>query len=604
MHARGRAAQACRAFAAVLAQEPASGEVCRLYGLALRAAGQTQAAVEQLKLAVMMDRDMASMTALAETLHLSGALEEARQCFEAMLLRMPDSLEVMRGLAAVCVDLQQDDSAASLLERVLAQAPEDAVALTLFGKVGLRQGFVEAARTALLKAVPFVVDEPDALCRLADLLCQVEQEEEGLVLYDRALALSPRFLPALGNRGAALLALGRPREALLTLRKANGLQANVLPVVQLLTQAYRNLGDAQQAAHYCAEALRLQPGGRNARAHQATLMLDQGRIDEALTAVRTLRADFPEDAELERFEALLLLLRGEFAEGWKKLDSRLRFGISARIALPVAPEWQGERLDGKRVLISTEEGFGDMLQFLRYAELLAAQGAVVGVRAPIALHRLLGGVAGISAVHAELRKPDEPYDFDIKLLSLPRLFNTILETIPSKTPYIAVDVADIETWRARLTETAGEGLRVGLVWAGNPKHGNDHNRSIAWEKLRALTAVAGVTFYSLQVGAGREAFCQDPCGVLDVSPALSDYYETACAICALDLLITVDTSVAHLAGALGRPVWTLLPLAPDWRWLMERRDSPWYPSMRLFRQRAFGDWDRVIATVTEALRER
>jgi hypothetical protein len=241
---------------------------------------------------------------------------------------------------------------------------------------------------------------------------------------------------------------------------------------------------------------------------------------------------------------------------------------------------------------------------LRYADLFAARGAVVGVRAPTALHRLLGGVAGISAVHAELRKPDEPYDFDIKLLSLPRLFNTTLETIPSNTPYVAVDAADIEIWRARLAETAGGGLRVGLVWAGNPKHGNDHNRSIAWEKLRALTAVSGVTFYSLQVGAGRDAFRDDPRGVFDVSPALSDYYETACAISALDLVITVDTSVAHLAGALGRPVWTLLPLAPDWRWLMERRDSPWYPSMLLFRQQVFGDWDSVIASVAEALRER
>ncbi len=604
LYHRGRAMQACRAFAEVLAKESPNGEICRLYGLALRDTGQTDAAVEQFKYAVMLDRDEASMKILAETLHLAGALEEARQCYEALLARMPDSVECLRDLASVLVDLQQNDAASAVLDRVLSQTPEDARTLTLFGKVGLRLGFVAAARAAALKAVPFVPDEHSALCQLADLLCQLEQEEEGLALYDRALMLDPRSVPVLGNRGAALLALGRPKEALISLQKANGLRPNTPPVLQLLIQAFRTLGNPERAEFYCAQALRLQPGSRNARAHQASLLMDRGRIAESLAAIRALRADHPEDAELERFEALLLLLTGAFEEGWAKLESRMRFGVAGRLAEAAAPGWNGEALEGRRVLITAEEGFGDAIQFVRYARNFAERGALVGVRAPAALHRLLAGAACVSAVHAEVEKPAEHYDFDVRLLSLPRLFETKLDSIPGETPYFSVAEPDVARWRRRLDEDGAAALRVGFVWAGNPKHRNDHNRSIAWSAMAPLVSVPGVAAYSLQVGAAREAYLAEPRGVIDLAPALADYYETAAAISALDLVITVDTSVAHLAGALGRPVWTLLPFAPDWRWLMERADSPWYPSMRLFRQPAFADWPSAIARAREALVER
>ncbi len=601
LYRRGRWLQACRAFAAIVAAEPPNGETCRLYGLALREAGQTDAAVAQMKQAVLLDRDPDSMRLLAETLHLAGALEEAQLCYETLLDRLPESKAVLRGLAAVLMDSRQTDHASAVLNHALSLAPEDALTLTLFGRLGMQLGFVDAARAAALKAVPFVPDEHSALCHLGDLLCQVEQEEEGLALYDRALALSPRSVPVLGNRAAALLALGRPQEALVSLQKANALQPDTPQVILFLAQAYRSTGNIERAEFHNAQALRLQPGSRNARAHQASLLLDRGRIAEALSLVQSLRAENPQDPEMERFEALLLLLLGRFEEGWAKLESRLRFGVSNRIAHEAAPPWEGQDVDGRRVLITAEEGFGDTLQFIRYARVLAARGAVVGVRAPSALHRLLGRAQGVSTVHPEVAKPDAPYDYDVRLLSLPRVFGTVLQTIPAHTPYLSVDEADVARWRDRLAQDGAKALRIGIVWSGNPKHRNDHNRSIPWHIMRPLSGISGAVTYSLQVGAGREAFLADPAGTIDLAPMLSDYDETASAISALDLVITVDTSVAHLAGALGRPVWTLLPLAPDWRWLTGRDDSPWYPSMRLFRQARFGDWREVIEQVKKEI---
>ena len=602
LYQQGRHKQACRAFAELLAREPPTGAICRAYGLALRETGRSDDAVEMLKRAVVLDRDMASMQALATTLHLAGRLPEARQCLEAMLARAPDDPAILRDLGAVAADMGDDERAATLLHAALQAAPEDHAALTLFGAVGLRLGFVEAARSALLKAALHVPDDCQALLRLADRLCQAEQEEEGLALYDRALALDPRSIPALGNRGAALLALGRPGEALASLQKANSLQPDTPKVINLLVQAWRNSGNLDRATQCCAQALRLQPGSRNARAHQATLLLDRGRFAEALAAVQALTAELPEDAELERFEALLLLSMGDFERGWQKMESRMRFGVSGKLGLRVAPPWQGEPVAGKRILITAEEGFGDTIQFIRYAALLAARGAHVGVRAPAALHRLLAGATGVAELHDYAGAPPENVNYDIKLLSLPLQFATRLHTIPDETPYLAVAGEDVRRWRARLDQDAPPSLpRVGLVWAGNPKHQNDHNRSIAWDALRPLVASGSAGFFSLQVGAGRAAFLADPRGVRDLAPALTDYYETACCLCALDLVIAVDTSVAHLAGALRRPVWTMLPFAPDWRWLLGRPDSPWYPSMRLFRQPDIGNWNSVIATVRQTM---
>jgi hypothetical protein len=234
---------------------------------------------------------------------------------------------------------------------------------------------------------------------------------------------------------------------------------------------------------------------------------------------------------------------------------------------------------------------------------LAERGAWVGVYAAEPLVKLLRHADGVSEVFLT-RPAQEKFDFHSPMLSLAFACGTRVETIPADVPYLHPLAADVAAWRDRLGElSAGAGLRVGLVWAGNPYHRNDHNRSIDWEAVAPLLAVRGVDFFSLLLGPAREALKREPRGVVDLGDFLSDYYETACAVMALDLVICVDTSVAHLAGALGKRVFLMLPVHFDWRWLVGREDSPWYPTMRIFRQKTPKSWPEVIGRVVEALRE-
>ncbi len=601
LYQRQRFREACEAFARVLAREKPTGALRRMFGMALREAGYAGAALEQLKTAVVMDRDPASMEELAETLLRAGHLDDAEACLKAMLSQDGECAATWRRLGAVAAAGGRDHEAASLLREALARAPGDAHALTLFGLVARRLGFWQASHAALRKARETVADAHDPILQLADAMSAAEMWDEAVALYDRALAMQPGSVAALGNKAGALLSLGRKCEALALLERADRLQPDCPPVVALLVAAWRNLGDLDRAEAASARARHLQPHSLMVRANAATLLLERGRFEATLTAIRDMAADFPGDASVERFEALMLLLLGRFEEGWAKLESRFRNGPTGRDldagAVPAAPRWAGEDLAGKRILMTAEEGFGDTIQFVRYASLLAARGARVGARVQPALRRLIAGACDVADMHEEGDRPDG-YDFDIPMLSLPMLFGTRLETIPASPPYLQVAQADVASWRARL----GGGLpHVGLAWAGNKLHRNDHNRSVPWQVFRGLADVPGLAFHSLQVGEARLEMRADPCGVTDLAPDLLDYYETAAAISAMDLVISVDTSVAHLAGALGKPVWLLLPLAPDWRWLLGRSDTPWYPTMRLFRQTQIGDWREVIARVAAAL---
>jgi tetratricopeptide (TPR) repeat protein len=594
--------EACIAFDKVVAQEPANGQVHRLYGLALRDAGQLDAALQHLKTAVVLTRDPVSMGDLADTLTRAGNLDDAEMCLDALFAQDPENPVTWRRLAAISAARNDDHTAAAQLREALARAPEDAHTLTLFGLIGLRLRYVEAARAAFLKARAFVRDEAYPLTTLADAMGLAEMYEEAVPLYDKALALEPKSVPVLCNKAGVLLSMGRRQDALESLRKAEALAPNAVPVLQMMVAVWRNLGDLQRAEQYSARALALDPAHRTARANAATLMMERGRFEEALEAIRALLRDHPGDAEIERFEALTLLLLGHLQEGFQKNESRLRLGLRGRAldagAKILAPRWEGQDLAGKKILLTAEEGFGDTIHFVRYASLLAARGAEVGVRVQPALVRLAGYFSDVRHVH---REGDEPpgYDYELPMLSLPHVFRTGLDSIPGNTPYLQMPEASTDLWRRRLD--ASRRLRVGLVWSGNPKHRNDHNRSIPWALIKPLTDVPDVAYYSLQVGPARADMLQDAHGVEDLVAHVVDYFDTACAASALDLVISVDTSVAHLAGALGKPVWTLLPLSPDWRWLLDRSDTPWYPGMRLFRQTEVRGWPAVIAKVAEAL---
>jgi hypothetical protein len=269
------------------------------------------------------------------------------------------------------------------------------------------------------------------------------------------------------------------------------------------------------------------------------------------------------------------------------------------------PQWLGESIDGARILLHAEQGLGDTLQFVRYAPMVAARGAKVILEVPAELRRLIENTMTTGAMQIVTRGSTLPdFDWHSPLLSLPLVFRTDLASIPAPIPYLLTEPQLTREFAQHFSShSTNKNLRVGLVWSGSPRHTRDRQRSIPLAQLSSLTEIPGTTFYSLQKGPAAKELLDMPIdmNLVDLSTHLNDFSDTAAAIANLDLLITVDTAVAHLAGALGKPVWILLTRNPDWRWLLDREDSPWYPAARLFRQRTAGDWSAAIDRVQQQL---
>jgi hypothetical protein len=342
------------------------------------------------------------------------------------------------------------------------------------------------------------------------------------------------------------------------------------------------------------------PEALNNLARLASWELRLGEAMRLLDAALAARPDFPA-ARWTR--AMARLQAGDMPGGWDDFEARWSLPeVGPGPAIP-RPVWDGTPLAGRRLLLQPEQGLGDTIQFARYAPLLAARGGtvVLGVQPP--LQRLLRSLEAPGVTVVACGEVLPPIDCYLPLLSVPRVLRQGLGDIPAAAPYLVAEPAAVARWRRRIGAACGGALAVGLVWAGNPRHINDANRSLPPAQLAALAAVPGVRFFGLQCGPGRAVAPPLP-EMVDLAAGLDDFAETAAVLAALDLLISVDTAPLHLAGALGRPAWALLPAVPDWRWLLGRVDSPWYPSLRLFRQPRPGDWAAVIAEVGVALRRR
>lgn len=412
------------------------------------------------------------------------------------------------------------------------------------------------------KALLLAPDYSDAALALGHCLHLQKNYPEALAVYDMLLATSPRLMPAWNNRAMTLLEMCHYDEAAASFTRALELAP---------------------ALHDAAVAL--------ATCHQAL-----GRVNEALSVCETVLAADPQHAEAHWNRSLLLLLKGQFREGWREYEWRWRKRgfTSPRRDFP-QPLWQGERADGRTILIHAEQGFGDTLQFCRYIPLVAARGMRVIFECHPPLATLMKSMAAPVEVVA-MGQPLPAFDLHLPLLSLPLIFDTTVETIPGRTPYLAAPVERLAKWRC---PASGHGrIKAGLCWAG--KGYPDPLRSCPVEQLAPLAEIEAVEWYSLQVGWQRDL----PMPMIDLTGQIRDFADTAALIDQLDLVITVDTAVAHLAGALGKPVWVMLPHAPDWRWMLERDDAPWYPSMRLFRQKLPCAWHELVQKVASYLRNR
>ena len=422
------------------------------------------------------------------------------------------------------------------------------------------------------------------------------------VAFREALRLAEGFAEAHANLGLSLERLGRPAEAESHYRTALRLdpgQARTQVNLGVLLAAQKRFVDAEAA--YLQAILR-DPGLVSAWSNLGVLHACLKREAEAEQCYRT-ALSLDEKHVSARFNLAYILLRqGRFDEGWACLEARDWYGaLAARLP---CPRWQGEALEGKSLIISVEAGHGDMIQFCRYAALLKGQGAgFITLICHPSLKRLFRTLAAVDqVVGLDEALPEARYDFWSPALSLPFHCGTREDNIPASIPYLA---ATPEAVARRAAELPRGGLRVGLVWRGNPAFENDADRSLpGLEALAPLWRVGGVHFVSLQKGVGEQEAADPPAGqpLLDLGPSLSDFADTAAAVANLDLVIAVDTAVAHLAGAMGKPCWLLLPwFRTDWRWLDACSRTPWYPSMCLYRQPAMGDWDSVVADVAQAL---
>lgn len=567
-HQAGRLAEAEALYRQVLAAEPQHAEALHLLGVLAHQVGQNEIAVALIEQAIALDGT---------------------------------NRRYHNNLGTAYRMLKRLDAAAASYRRALALSPDFAEAHGNLGIVLEEQGDLAAAEACFRRALALAPGFAEAHYNLGNVLRAQHQEPAAIDAYGRALALEPRFPDALGNLGALLFERGDLAAAAACYRKS-------LALVPDDPKTLNNLGNILVAQDALAEAVQcydraiaLDPAFAAAHVNRGNALAEAGDLAGAAASFERALALDPERAEAQWGLALIALLKGDFAAGWPRHEARFRvegFGGARRFA---QPQWQGEPLGGASILLHAEQGLGDTLQFVRYVPLVAARGGRVVLEVPPELYRLL---AATGAAETLIAAGDPLPDFAVHcpLLSLPLALGTDLATIPAAIPYIQAEPAKVAAWSRALPPAR---LKVGLVWAGRPQHKRDRWRSLTLATLAPLAGIPGVAFVSLQKGPAAEQASAPPPGMAltDRSADLVDFSDTAALIAALDLVIAVDTSVAHLAGALGKPVWLLLPEMPDWRWLLGRTDSPWYPTARLFRQPVRGAWGPVIASVADELRQ-
>jgi len=498
----------------------------------------------------------------------------------------------------------RDAEAMRLLDAALALKPGDRDAANAKGSLLGKLGRFDDALAVFRKGLAANPNAAELHYNAAFALQCLGQFEEAAIEYASSLKLQPNFPEALSNQGLTLNAIGRREEALASYDEALRQRPNFARALNnrgITLSELRRLDEA--VASYNA-AIALDPAYREAFNNRGSAYGDMGRLDDALADYGRALAIEPRYAEAHVNEAFTRLMLGDFDRGWQKYEWRQegQFGLGPRPT--ERPEWRGENIAGRTLLLIGEQGLGDTLHFCRYAPILANKGVKVILEVQPALKPLLSGMRGVQSVIA-IGEPRPAYDAHRALLSMPFMLKTTLAAVPSDVPYLAADPSRVETWRARLAGL-GSALKVGIAWQGSRGTKLDLGRSIPLREFAAL-AMPGVQLISLQKGDGVEQLENLPPGMnvhvlgKDFDSGSGAFLDTAAVMESLDLVVTSDTAIAHLAGALARPVWVALKTVPDWRWMLSREDSPWYPTMRLFRQKNWGDWQEVFARIARDL---
>jgi len=565
--------------------------------------------------------------------HQSGRLAEAEALYRQILATQPDYSPALHYLGVIAFQSARHDFAVELISRALVLDPNNHAARFNLAEIYRTTGRLDEAVGAYRRAMRLKPDDPLAHFGLGNVLRKQGRLDEAVLAYRRALQLNPQHLEARLNLGNALKAQGRwddaveayrsvlelkpdcaeacnnlgvaragqgrLQDAVAAYRRALELKPDDADAHNNLGAALKEKGEFEDAIAALRRAVELKPGHVEAHSNLGAALIERGQFAEAMAACRQALELNPEHSDVKFNYSTLLLLRGDFEQGWPFHESRWNALHPPRNFSQ--PRWDGGSVDGKRVLVHAEQGLGDSIHFIRYAKLIAERGGKVVVECPRSLVDLFRSAQGVSEVVAT-GDPLPPFDLHVPMLSQAFVFKTTSQTIPGEVPYLFAEPARREAWRQRLGADKSP-LRVGLAWVGNPLSLALRKRHLAFEMLLPLLKLHGVEFFSLQIGPGAEQLqrCSAAPAIVDHTAHIHNFADTAAFMAELDLIISVDTAVAHLAGALARPVWTLLPFSPDWRWGLEREDTPWYPTMRLFRQPALGDWAAVIQRVAEEL---
>ena len=565
-HQKGEHDQALELVERALRSNPTAHHFHNSLGIVYGGLGRLDDAIASFRRAVELRADFAEASFNeGNALRALGRREEAESAYRKALSLQPDNADVLNNLGTLLDELDRPQDAVECLRAAKALMPADAYITVNLGVVLGKIGRLDEAKELLVGAAKSAPDMPEAHYGLGKVLSACGQSEAAEAAYRHALELDADYLDARTNLGAILVEKGQADEAVPLLRRVAETRTGDIEAHTNLIKAYLNTGRAGDAVDTYRDLAALHPENANVRAHFGTC----------------------------------LLLTGQLHEGFREFEWRSKSALSEGERV-FGPRWDGVALDGKTILLHAEQGMGDVVQFVRYVPRVVERGGRVILECYPPLMRLLSSVEGVErVVPRDKSLPD--YDRQLPLASLPLVCGTDIDTIPADVPYLTVPEDAASGWGERMEESGV--LKVGLVWAGSPAHPNDPNRSCPAGLLKPLLDVSGVDFYGLQIGerAGDIATSDPGSRVRDLSPFIGDFADCAAALTRLDLLISVDTAPVHVAGALGCPVWVLLPFVPDWRWMLGRDDSPWYPTARLFRQSRMGDWPELIERVKGAL---
>jgi tetratricopeptide (TPR) repeat protein len=595
------ALRAAGAPAAVPRDDPARAQNVR--GIELANAGKWDEAIAAFREAVRLRPDYAdALNNLGNVLYFQKKLDEAVACYEQVVRIAPDHAGAYSNLGEVVRQQGRLADAVTYCERAVRLRPDFAQGRTHLGLALSANERFEEAIPHFEEALRLQPDLPDAHHGLGYALLQLRRVEEAVASLRTALRLKPGLAEAHGNLGAALLKQGKRDEALACFNEALRLKPDLIDPRLYRAHALWQVGDFDAAEAEAREALRLKPDSADAHNVLGVVHMKAGRVEEAVAAFDRALALKPEYAQAHFNRGLALLLKGDYVRGWPDYDWRWRCRDFVTTPVPEGG-WDGSPLHGRSILLHAEQGLGDVLQFIRFAPQVKARGGHVVVACPGKLIPLLSRCAGIDQL-VDYRALSARCDVEVPLLSVPGRLGLTLDTVPAEVPYLFGD-AELERRRGEELKRF-PGLKIGIAWQGNRDYPEDRLRSVALRQFAPL-AREGVHLISLQIGPGREQIDEEAgCfRVEEVSPrggeASWTFLDDAAVMKGLDLVISVDTAVAHLAGGLGVRGWVALAFAAEWRWLLGREDSPWYPTLRLFRQRRPGDWDEVFARMAAGL---